>query len=353
MREAGLGQRQRQTSGGSWVAPLALGMLLMLLFGLYLAAGSIWIDPVSALLGQDGASNQVLVELRLKRGVMAVGVGASLALSGTAFQALLRNSLADPFIVGVSGGAAVGGTLAMLPVASMLLAGVGVAHSVVVFGGSFLGALAATFLLFGMSWVRGMVATNHLLLMGVVFNFFASAVVMFLKSLLVGNRLQEVLFWLMGTLASEAVPWPLVWTVLGVALAGAWLLCVEGKRVDALAVGEEFAHGSGVDPERLKRKLFLVSAVLVAGAVALSGFVGFVGLVVPHMLRLTVGASHRHLFPLSAVGGALFLLAADLIARLISPWMGTQLPVGVLTSLVGGPLFIAMLVRAQRKEVVL
>lgn len=343
-----------RTNKGAWWVGLVLAALLLVVGWVYLALGSTgFLNPLSALLGSDGAGTQVLVELRLKRGLMALGVGASLALSGAAFQALLRNALADPFIVGVSGGAAVGGTLAMLPCATLLAAGTGAAHAAVVFGGSFLGALAATVLLFGMSWVRGMVATNHLLLMGVVFNFFASAVVMFLKSLLVGHRLQEVLFWLMGTLASEAVPWVLVVLVSVIALLGTLVLSKEGQRVDALAVGEEFAHGSGVDPERLKRRLFFVAALLVAGAVALSGFVGFVGLVVPHMLRLVVGASHKKLFPLCALGGALFLLGSDLASRLVSPWLGTQLPVGVLTSLIGGPLFIVMLARAQRREVVL
>jgi len=342
--------RHREPVAG-WVGVLALAVGLVVLLMAYLSLGHVSLTPLDLLTGELDATYGLLLELRLKRAAMAIGVGASLAVSGCAFQALLRNALADPFIVGVSGGAAVGGTLVMLPLASLVALGSAL-QATVVFAGSFAGALGATVLLFGMSWVRGMIATNHLLLMGVVFNFFASAVVMFMKSLLVGHRLHEVLFWLMGTLASESVSWGLVLLVAAIAVWGTMLLSAWGRGLDALAVGEEFAHGTGVDPERLKRRLFVVAALLVAGAVSIAGFVGFVGLVVPHMMRLVFGARHRLLFALCALGGAFFLLASDLVARLITPLVGTQLPVGVLTSLVGGPLFIVMLVRAQRHEVV-
>ena len=329
-----------------WVA--VMGLILAVCLVVYLMAGRRWLGPLE-LLGLDGEGDGgLLLDLRLRRALMATTVGGALAVAGAVFQALLRNPLADPFVVGVSGGAAIGGTLALLP---MGMATLGVAlwgRSVAVFVGSFVGAMGATAWLVAASRVRGVVVTNSLLLMGVVFNFFASAIVMFLKSVLAGTRLQELLYWLMGTLAPETIPWPLVLLTITITLGATAVIFARAKALNVLSMGDEFAHGSGYEPERLKKSMFLWASMLVASAVSLSGFVGFVGLVVPHGVRMLVGADHRWLIPGSALVGALFLLCADLLSRMAFPWLDTQLPVGVITSLVGGPLFITMLARNQR-----
>ncbi len=326
------------------VASVAVGI-----FVLYMSVGTRFVSPLDWFGPPNDGTHALIMGLRLKRALLALVVGAALALSGAGFQALLRNPLADPFITGVSGGAAIGGTL-MLVFSTALLSTLPLLfRSVVVFGGAFAGAVGIAALLYTLSRSRGVLVTNNLLLMGVVFNFFASAVILFLKTVVSGTKLQEVLFWLMGMLSGTGVPAPLLGlSGFLVVLCGVWMTAM-ARRINLVSIGDEYSYGAGVDPERIKKRLFLLSSLLVAVAVSLSGFIGFVGLVVPHVIRLLVGADHRHVLPLSALGGAAFLLASDLVARLSFPWFGTLLPVGVVTAFVGGPMFIALLARSQRR----
>jgi len=329
---------------------LALAAACALALLAYVCLGASVLGPVDVLLGRLSREESLLVTgFRLKRGLLALSVGGALALSGAAFQALLRNPLADPFVVGVSGGAAIGGTLVMVFFASLLPFLSPFVSSVAVFAGAFVAAVLFAALLYKMSMARGVLVTNSLLLMGVVFNFFASAVVLFLKTILQGTKLQEILFWLMGSLAVETLPDGVILLALLSLAGGLFVLTAVGRRVNLVSVSEEFSHGTGVSPERTKRVLFLTASALVAIAVSVSGFVGFVGLIVPHAVRLAVGSDHRQLFPVSTLAGGLFLLLADLASRLSGPFLGTSLPVGALTAFVGGPIFIAMLARAQRR----
>lgn len=327
---------------------LGLGLLAML--GLYLSLGRINL-PLWTMLTDGNPQHRFLVlSVRLPRALLALIVGGILGLTGTTFQAILRNPLAEPFVVGVSGGAALGASLAITLGFSSLTLSLPLGLSLgPVFLASFLGAAGITGLLFLLSTRGGSLSSTHLLLMGVVFNFFASSVIMVLKTVVSATKAQEILFWLMGTLDhppggadSMLLPGLLL-------LSGLLLLQHRARGLNAISLGAGFAYQVGISPTRLTTVSFLVSSALVALAVSCSGFIGFVGLVVPHGLRLVLGPDHRLLLPASVLGGGLFLLTADLLARLAFPIFGTQLPVGALTSLVGGPLFIFLLYRARTR----
>jgi iron complex transport system permease protein len=251
------------------------------------------------------------------------------------FQALLRNPLADPFVLGVSGGAALAGVAVL-----SLGAGLGLGAGAVPLA-AFAGALGATALLFAVAGWRGRLAATTLLLTGVVFNAFASAAIVFLASLGGMTEGTSIFLWLIGTL-SAARP-----DMLG-ALALLLVLGLAGtlpraRALDLLTFGEDTAEQLGIAVERTKRWLLLASALVVGGAVSVSGLIGFVGLVVPHTLRLLLGPDHRLLLPAAALGGAAFLVACDTAARTILP--GRELPVGAITALAGGPLFLVLLRR--------
>ena len=339
-------ESSRPLSPGWFAGLLAISLVLAL--GLYLSVGAGVLTPGRLLDSRpfDPVESLVFV-LRLKRAALAVLVGAGLAVSGCAFQALLRNPLADPFVVGVSGGAAVGGTLVMVFLSSVLAFLPLFVQSLAVSAGAFAGALATAAGLYWLSRARGVLNTTNLLLMGVVFNFFASSVILFLKSILHGVKLQEVLLWLMGSLAAQS-PGAVLIPGLIIVAAVTLVLALKGRQINLLSVGEEYSVGTGLDPEGLKKLLFVLSSLLVAICVSLAGFIGFVGLIMPHMVRLIVGADHRVLFPLSALAGSTFLLLADWLARQAFDLFTTQLPVGVITSFIGGPLFIYLLARSQR-----
>jgi len=288
--------------------------------------------------GGDAVASDIVLGIRLPRVALAGVVGASLAVAGVLFQALLRNPLADPFILGISGGAALGG-IAVLAFGSAL----GVAQSAVPFA-AFGGALAATALLFGITGFGGRVSTTGLLLTGVVFNAFASAAIVFVASLAGLAEGASIFLWLIGNLAAgelRLAGW------VGLFLA-AGLVCAFplARGLNLLALGEEQASQLGVDVERHKRILLLATSLMVGAAVAVSGLVGFVGLIIPHLLRMVLGPDHRLLLPASALAGATFLVLCDTAARTLLP--GRELPVGAITALVGGPLFLVLLRRHHR-----
>ena len=281
-----------------------------------------------------GAGRTLLVEVRLPRVAAAAVLGAALALAGVAFQALLRNPLADPYVLGVSGGASLGGALA-------LVAG---AASAAVPAAAFAGALASLVALERVARVGGRTNVYTLLLTGAIFNAVTAALLMFLQSFAFGEEMHALVFYLMGrvpalgagelALAASAV--------VGAAL----LLGARGRELNALAFGEEGAQQLGVDVERLKRTVLVAGSLLTGLAVARAGLIGFVGLVVPHLLRLAGGPDHRRLVPLAAFVGAAGLVLADLVAR--TAFAPRELPVGVVTALVGGPFFLVLLRRRAR-----
>jgi iron complex transport system permease protein len=319
---------------------LALAALLAAAAAAGLALGPSGVGPGDAwhaLLAPDaaGPAGDIVRRIRLPRVAAAALVGACLSLAGVCFQALLRNPLADPFVLGISGGAALGG-VAVMSLGALAGIGAGAAPAA-----AFAGALGATFLLFGVAGWRGRLSATTLLLTGVVFNAFASAAIVFLASLGGLSEGTGIFLWLIGTLS--AARGAMLGALAGLLLAGLACALPLARALDLLALGEDTAAQLGVAVERTKRLLLLATALVVGGAVSVSGLIGFVGLIVPHALRLLFGPDHRLLVPASVLGGGAFLVLCDALARIVLP--GRELPVGAITSLVGGPLFLVLLRR--------
>jgi len=295
-----------------------------------LAAGSVGVpfgEVLAALGGADTPPRAIVLDLRLPRALAGFAVGGLLALAGALMQVLLRNPLADPYVLGISGGAGVGALLAML----LGLAGLAVP------GFAFAGALAAMLLVFGLAHGDGSWTQARLLLTGVVVAAGCGAVVALILTLAPEQKIHGMLFWLMGDLsqASSAAP---VLVLLVVALAAALPFA---RELNLLARSAEQAQALGVAVPALRRVVYVVASLATAGAVTTAGSIGFVGLIVPHLVRLAVGNDQRLLLPAAALAGGSLLVLADTAARTaVAP---LQLPVGVLTALIGVPVFLYLL----------
>jgi iron complex transport system permease protein len=326
---------------------VALSGLLLLVCGIGLATGPsavgvadvlrILLNPGDGAL--DPALRDIVLRVRLPRVLLGGLVGAGLASAGAVFQALLRNPLADPYVLGVSGGAALAG------ISVLALGGGAAVTGASVPTAAFLGGLLATALLYWVSGGRHGRSPTGLLLTGVVFNAFASAGIVFLASIAGFFEGSRIFLWLIGHLSAVEVA--AAWVVaLSVALGLATAI-VLARSLNLLALGDETAAHLGVPVESHRRWLLLATSLMVGAAVAVSGLIGFVGLIVPHTLRLIVGSDHRLLIPAAALSGAGFLVLCDTLAR--SVLAGRELPVGAVTALLGGPLFIYLLRRAQAR----
>ncbi|MDP6977271.1 MAG: iron ABC transporter permease [Myxococcota bacterium] len=286
-----------------------------------------------------GPEADIVLRIRWPRTLLAMLVGASLSVSGVVFQAMLRNPLADPFVLGVSGGAALGGIAAL-----SLGAAAGFGYNAVP-PAAFVGALVTTFLLYVIAGSGERVSANNLLLTGVVFNAFASAAIVFLASVAGLTEGSQIFLWLIGNLSaarSDVAGWVALFLALG--LVASLLL---GRSLNLLILGDEPAAQLGVATEAHKRVLLLATSLMVGAAVSVAGLVGFVGLIIPHLLRLVLGADHRLLVPAAALGGGAFLVVCDSVAR--TALGGRELPVGAITALVGGPLFLYLLRKHQQR----
>lgn len=286
----------------------------------------------SVLAGGGSELQQTLIwDLRLPRTLSAFATGGLLGVAGALMQVLLRNPLADPYVLGLSGGAAVGALLAML-------AG---AVGVVVSGSAFAGALFATLLVFGLAHGSGSWTPARLLLTGVVVASGWGALITLILSMTPASRLPGMLYWLMGDLSHAGAPWPALVVLTTVCL----LLLPLGRTLNVLARGPLQAAALGVSVKPLEWLVYLLASLLTATAVTMAGSVGFVGLVVPHMLRLVLGNDQRLILPACALAGGALLVLADALARVvIAP---EQLPVGVITALIGVPTFLYLLYRSQ------
>lgn len=327
------------------VLALGLSILLNLMLGAVpLPAGQV----LAALLpgtDADPAAAMVVRDIRLPRLLAALAVGAALAVAGAALQALFRNPLADPGLLGVSTGAALGAALWLVTGAGLAAAA---GPALAPFGlplASFAGALAAIALVLGLGQRAGPSATILMLLVGIGVNALGGAVIGLVTYISTDAELRALSVWLLGTLAQ--VEWVVLAPALLVVSLAALGLLRTAPALDLLALGEDGARHLGVDVARLRLRLALLAAMAVGAAVSVAGIIGFVGLVVPHMLRLLVGPGHRTLMPLAALGGALAVSLADLGARLVA--LPAEVPVGVVMAFVGAPAFLWVLLGSWRR----
>jgi iron complex transport system permease protein len=319
---------------------LLASLILITLVALATGPSNIGFDEVFDLVIRgtgEPASRDIVLGVRLPRVVLGLLVGAALATAGAIFQALLRNPLADPYVLGVSGGAALAGIVVLA-----LGGPLGISTSMVPIA-AFGGGLFATALLYWVSGGPGRSGPTGLLLTGVVFNAFASAGIVFLASIAGFFDGSRIFLWLIGHLSAVEIDAAgMVAASVGVGLAVA---CALSRSLNLIALGDETAAQLGVPVDLHRRLLLLSTSLMVGAAVAVSGLIGFVGLIVPHALRLVIGSDHRLLIPAAALTGAGFLVLSDTLAR--TALDGRELPVGAVTALVGGPLFIFLLRRAQ------
>ncbi|MBH0203642.1 MAG: iron ABC transporter permease [Nitrospira sp.] len=286
----------------------------------------------------DGSASDIvktiLLQVRLPRILLGFLVGCSLASVGVALQALLRNPLADPYVLGVSSGAALGAAVGIL-----FGVGTSVLAETALPACGFAGGLLALVVIYRMAATYGQLPIHSLLLTGVILNAIFSALIMFITSILDPNRSYGMMAWLMGTLTA-----PTYGALIGLVIylsIGLFLLFSHMRVLNILALGEESARTLGVDTEQAKRSIFVVTALVTGAVVSVSGMIGFIGMIVPHAVRLVTGADHRLLLPASALVGGTFLMGADTIARtVISP---AEIPVGIITALAGGPFFVYLL----------
>ena len=321
-------------------ALLVLALLLLLAvasLATALTAGSVPLaldDVLGAMLGRDNAAAAVVHGLRLPRALAGFACGGLLALAGALMQVLLRNPLADPYVLGISGGAGVGALSAML----LGLAGFGIA------GLSFGGALAAMLLVFGLAHGDGSWTQTRLLLTGVVVAAGCGAVVALMLSIAPEHKLRGMLFWLMGDLSQTGETAQIAWALAALALALLVALPF-ARELNLLARGAEQALALGVRVTLLRRVVYVVASLATAVAVTTAGSIGFIGLIVPHLVRLGIGNDQRLLLPAAALAGGSLLMLADTLARtVVAP---VQLPVGVLTALIGVPMFLFLLGRGR------
>ncbi|MBG0756177.1 vitamin B12 ABC transporter permease BtuC [Vibrio cidicii] len=315
-----------------WQKTLILvALLLLLLSAIYLMVGEVFLSPFTSL---SSFEVKLLVDLRLPRLIAALAIGAALAVSGATLQVLLGNVLAEPGVLGISGGASLAMVIAMFFLPAMPTPSVFMISAI-------LGALVFTLLLVGMARAM-LLSTSRMLLVGVALGILSGAAVTWAFYFSDDLSLRQLMYWLMGSIGGASWHHHLVTLVLLPVLL--WL-CLQGKVLDKLMLGETHAAQLGLDVHKIRWQLILAVSVLIGCAVALGGIISFVGLVVPHLLRLAFGSENRFLLPLSALAGAALLVFSDIGARTLLD--SAELPLGVLTTTIGAPVFIWMLLRSQ------
>lgn len=288
----------------------------------------------------DPMHSNIVMNIRLPRVVLAGLVGASLAIAGAAFQGLLRNPLADPYTLGVSSGASVGAVITLFFGVTIPFSGM---FTLPILSITFAFLTIMMVLFFARRIDRGM-KVETIILTGIIFSSFLGAFISLMIAL-TGDELRQIIGWLMGSVSMRG--WEYINIIFPFFLIGSFILLMNAKEINAMSFGEERAQHIGVNVQRRKMLVLIAGSILTGAAVAVSGTIGFVGLVIPHLTRLLWGPDHRHLLPLSIFTGSGFLILADLVARtIISP---TELPIGVITSMIGAPVF-AIILMNRRKE---
>ncbi|MBC2745027.1 MAG: iron ABC transporter permease [Desulfosarcina sp.] len=318
---------------------LALLLVAAIVLGLAMGSSGGSITAVWATLFQDGTGDAmqgaIIWRIRFPRVLLAALVGAALSLGGLVFQALLKNPLAEPYILGVSGGAAIGAIIGIILGLSRI-PGVGVT--------AFLGSLATLLLIIIISSGRAILVKDALLLSGVMINAFCSAVIMFLLSITQDSSLHNIIFWLMGDLSASQIHH--VGMLAAVLLPCFIVIFIHSNRMNLVLLGSDMAASMGVNVRLVTLVLLVTTSLMISVTVSQCGLIGFVGLVIPHLLRLVIGPDHRVLVPACILGGGAYMVVCDLLARVLPPQ--GEMPGGVITAMIGAPLFIILLRRSKQ-----
>lgn len=279
----------------------------------------------------------IIFSVRLPRIILAFLTGSSLAVCGVSYQAIFKNPMADPYILGVSSGAAFGASLGII--FNINSSYIGLSSVTII---SFLSAILTIFLVFNISKINNKVTTGGLLLSGIAFSQTISAL---MSLLMIFNlkSLQQIYVWTMGSLNGKG--WRQILIILPYLVIGLFLIIRSTKEMDIMLLGEETAHSLGVEVEKLKRKVIVASTLITAAVVSVTGVIGFVGLIIPHLSRLLFGPKHSTLYPISFLLGGSFLVVCDTLSRSLT---SQEIPVGIITALIGGPFFIYLLIRSRR-----
>ena len=343
----------RRISSAWLLATLAILLPVIVLYSMTVGTVSISmaeafsaaVDRLFSSADSIGQTQVILFDIRLPRILLALLVGAILASTGAVMQGLFRNPLADPSLIGVSGGASVGASLMIVLAGGAVESGLLMGLSLVALG-AFVGGFAATILVYRLATSGIGTSVTTMLLAGIAIGALAGALNSLLSYFADNDMLRQISLWQMGNLS--AANWAKVWIMALVSLLLLVSFPRDSRALNALLLGESEARHLGIDVQRVKRRLIVLTALGVGVSVALAGMVGFVGLVIPHVIRLLIGPDHRWLIPGSAMAGAILLVVADSLARVVV--LPAELPTGLLTALLGAPFFIALLLQ-QRREV--
>jgi iron complex transport system permease protein len=323
--------------GSISVGVSGVGLVVALALGIAYGSGAAGLGD---LFDRTTPAHDIMVGIRLPRALLGAVAGAGLAAVGAAFQSVLRNPLAEPYILGVSGGSALGATIAI----AVGLGGPGLLGAAAVPASAFAGGAAATLLVWGL--VRaGRGGGASILLAGVVVNAIAGACITLVESIADPGRMRSLVWWLMGYL--DVPSWGQLGFVSAYVAGGLALLMADAGRINLLSLGDEPAASLGLDVRRLERRTFLACAAVVGAVVSATGLIGFVGLVVPQAVRRMVGPDLRLVLPASAMTGGAAVVTCDMLVRVVAPKIHTEVPVGAVTALVGGPVFLALLGRRR------
>jgi iron complex transport system permease protein len=337
-----------------YIAYAAAGIFLLLSVLLGTSIGTVYVPMVTILkimaarlfgfvsLGHiDPMFTSIVLDIRLPRVILSGLVGASLAIAGAAFQGLLRNPLADPYTLGVSSGASVGAVITLFFQISIPFLGSFTLPFISILFSLFTIAFVLTFA----RKIERSMRVETIILTGIIFSSFLGALISLMIAL-TGDELRQIISWLLGSVSMRG--WEYIQIILPFFIIGSGILMINAKELNAMSFGEERAQHLGVNVQKRKLIILIAGSILTGAAVAVSGTIGFVGLVIPHLVRLLWGPDHKHLLPLSILIGSGFLIIADLISRtIISP---TELPIGVITALIGAPVFAMILLQRKRTE---
>ncbi len=331
---------QKQWIWGIYVLLLLLGLLAVSLLSLGTGEIPIRISDLPGILSEkESMEYGVLAYIRIPQTLLGLTIGGSLSLAGAILQGIYRNPLVEPYTLGISGGASLGITFA-------IVAGLHLLNILFLPLAGFLGAFATIFLVYTLSLGRGGLSVNRMLLIGVMISFIASSLMMFLMSITSTDNIHGIVFWMMGSLNETNST--LITVMIALSLFCLTISYLFVMPLNALRLGEEKAKHLGFNANSVIRILFIITSLLTGACIAVAGIIGFVGLVIPHIVRLWVGTDYRILLISSFLSGGIFLILCDVIARtIISP---NELPIGVITGIVGGIVFIMLLSNSSRKE---